>query len=200
MSDEPGFDKLQTWSKIEQRLQQVALHKCRDVLGHLKPAAIAADRRPPQDRSGQDHSGEIDFAAVITADTVIVAQASASRLAVLGQPPDDDSWADVVRGWFRRYYFGRTHTAATAVCVATPAGATIERLVKSDVTFRSDGERWLEWYIATGEPRGKAGGYAIQQAGSVFVQRVEGSLSNVIGLPLEVLLELSEELSLGVSA
>jgi len=52
------------------------------------------------------------------------------------------------------------------------------------VTFIPDVERHLEWYIGTEEPRGKAGGYAIQGAGNIFISQVTGSLSNVIGLPL----------------
>ena len=51
-------------------------------------------------------------------------------------------------------------------------------------------DEWLDWYVDTGEPLGKAGGYAIQGAGSVLVTRVEGSISNVIGLPLEHTIEL----------
>ena len=62
----------------------------------------------------------------------------------------------------------------------------------------SDVERHLEWYIGTEEPRGKAGGYAIQGAASIFVSKVAGSLSNVVGLPLECLLEILEELKIDV--
>ena len=54
----------------------------------------------------------------------------------------------------------------------------------------------MNWYLLTGEPRGKAGGYALQGAGSVFIEKVEGSLSNVVGLPLEALLELFAEVDL----
>ena len=48
----------------------------------------------------------------------------------------------------------------------------------------------LDWYLSTQESRGKAGGYAIQGAGSIFVNRIEGSLSNVVGLPLETVFEM----------
>ena len=64
--------------------------------------------------------------------------------------------------------------------------------------FIADVEKHLEWYIETGEPRGKAGGYAIQGAGSIFVSQVTGSLTNVIGLPLEALLSAFEELEIDV--
>ena len=70
--------------------------------------------------------------------------------------------------------------------------------MKSEVTFRADSERWIDWYLATGEPKGKAGGYAIQGAGSIFVARVEGSLSNVVGLPLRELWEIFDELGIDV--
>lgn len=122
--------------------------------------------------------------AVLTADTTIVARTDTGRPVVLAQPPDDDSWRDVVRRWFRDFYFGRTHAALTAVCVTAPDGRRFERVVRSEVTFAADGEPFLEWYLATGEPRGKAGGYALQGAGSLLVERVNGSPSNVVGLPL----------------
>jgi septum formation protein len=63
----------------------------------------------------------------------------------------------------------------------------------------ADVENHLEWYIGTEEPRGKAGGYAIQGAGSLFISQVTGSLSNVIGLPLEALLEVFNELQIDVT-
>jgi len=79
------------------------------------------------------------------------------------------------------------------LCVRGPDGPTAERIVATEVTFIADVDKHLDWYIGTGEPRGKAGGYAIQGAGSIFITRVVGSLSNVIGLPLEALLEIFEE-------
>ena len=134
---------------------------------------------------------------IISADTtVIVHSSSDGQPVVLGQPPESDDWREVVRNWFLEYYAGKTHLAATAVHVITPDGRTAERLVETQVTFHSDVAPWLNWYLLTGEPRGKAGGYALQGAGSVFIKRVEGSLSNVVGLPIEALLELFAEVSL----
>jgi septum formation protein len=72
----------------------------------------------------------------------------------------------------------------TALCVTTPAGDRQERVVTTRVTFRADAAEWVDWYLRTEEPRGKAGGYGLQGAGSLFVERIEGSPSNVIGLPL----------------
>ena len=88
------------------------------------------------------------------------------------------------------YYPGQTHEVATAFCVAKPAMPPIERVVRSAVTFHDDVTRWLDWYLATEEPRGKAGGYAVQGAGGIFVSRIDGSLSNVIGLPVRELLDV----------
>src|SRR4029079_19349041 len=102
---------------------------------------------------------------LIAADTTVVAQERNGRPEVLGQPPEDETWRDVVRHWFREYYAGRTHQVITAVCVSRGLSWRQERVVRSEVTFTADVDRHLEWYLSTGEPRGKAGGYAIQGAG-----------------------------------
>jgi septum formation protein len=132
---------------------------------------------------------------VITADTVVIVDRNGA-LHVLGQPPDDDSWRETVRRWFREDYAGKTHLVATALVLEhVDSGKRVSQIVTSRVTFVSDVERRLDWYLATGESRGKAGGYALQGAGSVFISKVEGSLSNVVGLPLAELLEMLERLS-----
>jgi septum formation protein len=60
------------------------------------------------------------------------------------------------------------------------------------VTFVELDEATIQWYVATGEPMGKAGSYALQGAGGALVQLVRGSVSNVIGLPLHVVVELAD--------
>jgi septum formation protein len=180
-ASEADFDGLDSQAAIEQRLLEIACAKRDDVLAQIAAAAGRANA---------------ECAVVIAADTVMIAQESNGQAVVLGQPPTDATWSVVVRRWFEDYYFGKTVTAATAICAALANGPRAERIVLTMVTFDTQAAEWLEWYLATGEPRGRAGGYAIQGAGGIFVSRVEGSLSNVIGLPLRELLELLRELQL----
>lgn len=177
-SAEAGFDGLSTQAEIEARLLEIARAKGADVVAQIRSgtAGIVADR----------------VGAVITADTVIVAADATGRPVVLGQPPADENWRNIVRMWFRDYLLGRTHVAATAVCLRTADGATYERTVSTRVTFHAEADARVEWYLSTGEPRGKAGGYAIQGAGGLFVSRIEGSPTNVVGLPLREMGELLE--------
>jgi septum formation protein len=65
------------------------------------------------------------------------------------------------------------------------------------VTFRELSEELLDWYLATGEWRGRAGAYAIQGAGAALVKSVRGDYENVVGLPLSSLLDLYPELLTG---
>lgn len=171
-AEEPGFENIHTWETIEEQMRRIARDKNDDVLAQL----------------GEDANRSV----VITADTTIVVEDPLAGSLVLGQPPEDENWKQTVRDWFLNYYAGKTHIAATAVCVTVPGGEMYERIVTTEVTFHANVERWLEWYLETEEPRGKAGGYAIQGAGSIFVSRVAGSLSNVVGLPLRELMEMLE--------
>ncbi len=171
-SVEAGFEGLADWPAVEGRLLEIARGKCADVLDQL--SARRADPRR----------------IVITADTIVVVRGNGGRLVVLGQPPEDASWPEVVRRWFLDYYAGQTHEVATAFCVAQAGMPPVERIVRSAVTFHDDVTRQLDWYLATGDPRGKAGGYAVQGAGGIFISRIDGSLSNVVGLPLRELVEV----------
>jgi len=172
---EAGFDGLHDLPAIERRLTEISRTKCDDVVEQLVARPSSKSTDPDQ--------------VVIAADTVIVANDASGRPRVLGQPPEDDAWPDVVRHWFREFYAGKSHLALTALCVHFQNGLRVESITRSEVTFISDVDSRLDWYIATGEPRGKAGGYALQGAGSIFIANVTGSLSNVIGLPLESLLD-----------
>lgn len=180
-AEELGFEGLDDWPVIESRLNNIARMKCEDVLEQVSRRSLGFAR------------------IVIAADTVVVARGDDRRLKVLGQPPEDSSRAQVVAGWFRDLYLGKTHTVATSLCIGTTGNQVVSRVVTSDVTFRSDVDGWVDTYAASDEPSGKAGGYAIQGAGSLFVSRVEGSLTNVVGLPLAELLELLESLTEGDS-
>ena len=184
---EESLAGLTTWRSVEAGLLRIAAAK-RDA---VRRQVAEVDAMP--------------WAAVVAADTAIVAGAddgeTGGGLAVLGQPPADD-WEATVRRWFRTHYVGRTHVAATAVSVAAPGAGdpqtgqpgrvrTAEAVVRTRVTVRADAERHLDRLIAAGEPVGRAGGLAIDGLfGSLLVERVDGSLSNVSGLPLRETLAL----------
>ena len=184
-SAEAGFDGLSTRPEIETRLLEIARAKCDDVVEQIR---IGTAGIPME-----------DVGAVVTADTVIVASDRTGRPVVLGQPPGHESWRDIVRAWFRDYLLGRRHAAATAICVRAADGARYERAVSTEVTFHAGTDAQVEWYLSTGEPRGKAGGYAIQGAGGLFVSRIDGSPTNVVGLPLREMVELLEAAGVSVT-
>ena len=79
---------------------------------------------------------------------------------------------------------GRRHTVLTAVVLVGPDGRTVERMVDSTVGFARLTDAQLDSYLAGGEWRGKAGGYAIQGTAAAHIRFLSGSYSNVVGLPL----------------
>lgn len=175
VEEEAGFGGLATIVDIKSRLLTIATHKWDDVHGQLT-----------------QRDGPLPL--ILTADTVVVASGPMGEPVALEKPPDGNEFAPTVRCWFREYYAGKPHIVLTAFVLGFPESRRVGRVVSTEVTFRDDVDRWLEWYIATGEPRGKAGGYAIQERGSIFVTRMEGSYSNVVGLPLEELMQALSEL------
>jgi len=83
-----------------------------------------------------------------------------------------------------RLLSGRNHRVYSGVCVVTPKEAFRQRLVETRVRFKRLSQDDLEAYLASGEWRGKAGGYAVQGLAGAFVVKVVGSYTNVVGLPL----------------
>jgi septum formation protein len=79
---------------------------------------------------------------------------------------------------------GRGHWVYTGVCLVTPGGQFRQKIVETKVRFKRLSVREIDNYIASGEWRGKAGAYAIQGIAGSFVQKLVGSYSNVVGLPL----------------
>lgn len=122
---------------------------------------------------------------VLGADTAVVLDGR-----ILGKPVDrEDSLAML------RALSGRQHQVLTAVAVADRDRCEV-RVVASSVSFRRICEAEAEAYWATGEPQDKAGGYAIQGLAAIFVSRVEGSYSAVVGLPLCETAELLADFSI----
>ena len=79
---------------------------------------------------------------------------------------------------------GRRHRVTTGVALALPDGRVLKRVVESIVTFQRLTQQQIDAYVASGEWRGKAGGYTIQESAEMFVRFLSGSHSNVVGLPL----------------
>ncbi len=85
---------------------------------------------------------------------------------------------------------GEVHSVYTGFAIIdTKTGRKVGRAVETKITFRMLSDEEIDSYVATGEPLGKAGGYAIQGAASRFVEKIEGDMDNVVGLPLQALLE-----------
>ena len=112
-------------------------------------------------------------APILAADTTV-----ALGRRILGKPRDALDAADILRA-----LSGRTHRVMTAVAVAAGRRTWLE-LSTSRVHFSALPEAWMARYIGSGEPFGKAGAYAIQGRIAAFIQRIEGSYTGIMGLPL----------------
>lgn len=120
---------------------------------------------------------------IIAADTTVEAQGL-----ILEKPLDDDD----AYGMLRRLS-GRTHQVHTGVTVSVAdngARRSSTILVTTEVTFVALTDDMIDWYLETGEATDKAGAYGIQGKAAGFVERVDGSVTNVIGLPLAETLQL----------
>jgi septum formation protein len=128
--------------------------------------------------------------AILAADTIVILAADTLGIDgdgdILGKPAD----AGEARDMLRRLR-GRVHQVYTALTLTAVDGAAplqqITELTCTDVTMRGYSDAEIEAYIATGDPFDKAGSYAIQHEGFHPVERIEGSYTNVVGLPIETL-------------
>jgi septum formation protein len=111
---------------------------------------------------------------LLSADTVVT-----TGTRILGKAEDE---ATARR--FLRLLSGKRHRVHTALCLITPQGRRLERCVTSLVAFKRLEALEIEEYIASGEWRGKAGGYAIQGLAGAYIRWMSGSYTNIVGLPL----------------
>ena len=119
---------------------------------------------------------------VLAADTEVLCDGH-----ILGKPADERDAVAMLRR-----LAGRAHEVVTGVCVVT-SGVARSGVERSLVRFAPMNEEELRWYAATGEPLDKAGGYHVDGKGALFIETVEGSPSNVAGLPVRLLLRLVRE-------
>ncbi|MGE3277269.1 MAG: nucleoside triphosphate pyrophosphatase [Vicinamibacterales bacterium] len=118
-------------------------------------------------------------AVVLGADTVVVVDGR-----ILGKPVDDEEARRMVGE-----LAGRSHEVLTGVAVASATGVTSD-LARTTVWFTPLTTAEIEAYVATGEPRDKAGAYGIQGRAACFVERIDGSHPNVVGLPIALVYRL----------
>jgi septum formation protein len=122
------------------------------------------------------HPAATGAGAVLVADTSVIAGGR-----VLGKPTDDADASAMIR-----VLAGATHEVWTRFAISAPGGgdrALHAETVETKVTFRALDDDEIDRYAASGEGRDKAGGYAVQGLGAFMVLRIEGSYSNVVGLP-----------------
>ena len=149
-------------------------------------AAIAIARRKAL-RAARD----LDL-PVLAADTIVVAADGE----LLGKPADDSD-AQRMLGKLS----GTTHLVVTGVCLAQRRGRDVRAASDTTrVTMRTLTPEEISEYVASGESRGKAGAYAIQETADRFVTGVEGSRTNVVGLPMELVMRMLDEAGLGTGS
>jgi len=154
----------------------------------VKPANVDESLLPGEDGSTAAERlarakalavSEDEALPVLAADTIVLCDDH-----VLGKPADEAE----ARAMLRRLS-GRTHEVVTGVCLVgrDQVHSGVER---SQVTFAPLTDHDVAWYVATGEPLDKAGAYHIAGKGALFIEEIQGSPSNVAGLPVRLLLQL----------
>ena len=116
---------------------------------------------------------------VVGADTIVLVSSQ-----MLGKPRNAE---DATR--MLHLLSGREHEVLTGVALVSARRSIVE-VTRTRVWFNPMTDDEIAWYVATGEPLDKAGGYAIQGQGSRFVDRIQGSYSNVVGLPVALVYRL----------
>ena len=117
---------------------------------------------------------------IIAADTIVSIDNS-----ILEKPASADDAREMLKT-----LSARTHQVHTGYCICRQAsGDQLTDCVITDVTFKRVSAKEIEWYIASGEPFDKAGAYGIQGLGAFLVERINGSYTNVVGLPMCEVLE-----------
>ena len=140
------------------------------------PEAVAGENALRKAVAAGAGEGEI----VLGVDTLV-----ATELEIWGKPPSADAAAETLRR-----LSGRTHRVISGVALVAEDGTVRAEEAVTDVTFRPLDDAEIEWYLASREWEGRAGGYAIQGRGGALVERIDGDYLNVVGLPVATLIGL----------
>jgi septum formation protein len=147
-------------------------------------SAPIAPRRPPEaELPGSSPPGE---PPILGADTLVTIDGD-----ILGKPADHRQAREYVAR-----LAGRAHRVVGAIALVEDGEVVQSAVEVTEVRFRALEPPLLDWYVATGEWRDRAGGYAIQGAGAALVERVDGDPTTVVGLPVGRLLALLEDAGL----
>jgi septum formation protein len=149
-------------------------------LGSGPPAEVAGENALRKAAAAERHDGE----TILGVDTLV-----ATELDIWCKPTGEAAARETLR-----QLGGRTHRVISGVALVREDGTIDAATATTEVTFRALDEPTIEWYLGTGEWRGRAGGYAIQRRGALLVERIAGDYLNVVGLPLAALVELWPEL------
>lgn len=146
----------------------------------VSPEKMATEnaRRKAEDVASRDTTG----LPVLGADTVVAVDAT-----ILGKPKDEEDAARMLR-----LLSGRRHFVYTGVALVYHE-ATYTSVVQTTVWMDKMSDEEISAYIATGEPMDKAGAYAVQGIAAKFIPKIEGSFSNVVGLPLHEVKNLARK-------
>jgi septum formation protein len=145
----------------------------------LRKARAVHARVINMDAAGVEAPG----APVLGVDTVVALNGR-----IYGKPADKHRARETLRA-----LSGATHRVLSGVALLNE-GEEHTALASTEVAFRALDEGLIDWYVATGEWRERAGGYAIQGAGAALVREVQGDYENVVGLPVATLLDLCPQL------
>jgi septum formation protein len=162
---------------VPHRVQPVDLDESR--LGSEKPADYVSRLAAAKARALWERLAPAERLPVLGSDTTV-----ALGEEIFGKPHDQDEGIAMLQR-----LSGRTHQVFTAVALYSSQGCDL-RLSISDVTFGTLSAEECAAYWASGEPRGKAGGYAVQGRAAVFIKHIAGSYSGIMGLPLAETAEL----------
>jgi septum formation protein len=119
-------------------------------------------------------------AVVLGADTVVCLERR-----IYGKPADEAAAGSTLRA-----LSGKRHSVIGGICLIEPGGVHTAA-ARTEVELRELSDALIEWYLNSGEWRGRAGAYAIQGRGAALVRRIDGDYLNVVGLPVAALLELA---------
>lgn len=157
-------------SRIEERRRKAEDPKTYVLRLSREKAEEVASRRPE--------------AWVIGADTTVYIDDT-----ILEKPSDPPDAARMLR-----MISGREHTVFTGITLLGPSASSREsRVVSTQVTMIGLTDEEIAWYVATGEPMDKAGAYAVQGVGAMFISSIRGNYTNVVGLPLSVLFDMMRQ-------